>query len=81
VAGLVTAFCFFGQTTLFLADASGLLGENPEYTETSAGRSQDLADYYVAYFEHQHTILWDIAVRACAAASGRTQTRPPSPAR
>ena len=63
MAGLVTAFCFFGQTTLFLADASGLLGENPEYTETSAGRSQDLADYYVAYFEHQRTILWDIAVR------------------
>ena len=63
MAGLVTAFCFFGQATLFLADASGLLGENPEYTETSAGRSQDLADYYVAYFEHQHTILWDIAVR------------------
>ena len=36
-----------------------LAGENPEYTETSAGRAQDLADY----FEHQHTILWDIAVR------------------
>lgn len=61
--GLVAASCFFGQTILFLADASGLLGENPTYTETAAGRARDLADYYVAYFEHQHTIVWDIAVR------------------
>jgi hypothetical protein len=51
LAGLVAAFCIFGQTMLFLVDASGLLGENPEYTETSAGRAQDLANYYVAYFE------------------------------
>ena len=59
----MAAFCIFGQTMLFLADAIGLLGENPRYTETPAGRARDLADYYVAYFEHQHAILWDVAVR------------------
>jgi hypothetical protein len=63
LAGMVAAFGVFGQTMLFLADASGLLGEGPTYTETSAGQARDLADYYVAYFEHQHAILWDIAVR------------------
>ncbi len=62
-AGRVTAFCLFGQTILFLADASGLLGEDPQYTDTPAGRAHDLANYYVAYFEHQHALLWDIAVR------------------
>ncbi|MGW1343423.1 hypothetical protein ACWCOV_20410 [Kribbella sp. NPDC002412] len=36
---------------LFLADASGLLGEGPTYTETSAGPARDLAAYYVAYLE------------------------------
>lgn len=62
-AGMVVGFGVFGQTVLFLADASGLLGEGPTYMETSAGQARDLADYYVAYFEHRHTILWDIAVR------------------
>ncbi|MEU0095558.1 hypothetical protein [Kribbella sp. NPDC006257] len=62
-ASVVAAFGIFGQTVLFLVAAGGLLGEGPTYTQTSAGAARDLADYYVSYFEHQHSILWDIAVR------------------
>jgi hypothetical protein len=63
LAGTVAGACFFGQTLLFLADETSLLADTPEYTETAAGRAHDLATYYLEYFEYQHTILWDIALR------------------
>jgi hypothetical protein len=63
LAGYVAGGCLLGQTTLFLADAFDVLGESPEFHETSAGRLQDVATYYAAFFEHQHDIVWSIIVR------------------
>ena len=51
------------QTLLYLADAANLLGPSPTFHRTAAGVLQDTATYYVAYFAHQHHILWDIALR------------------
>ena len=63
VAGYVAGACLLGQTALFLADATDLLGDSPEFQETSAGRLQDVANYYAAYFNRQHDIVWSIIVR------------------
>jgi uncharacterized membrane protein HdeD (DUF308 family) len=63
LAGYTAGACLLGQTALFLADAFDVLGDSPEFHETSAGRLQDVANYYAAYFEHQHDIVWSIIVR------------------
>lgn len=63
LAGYLAGACLLGQTTLFLADAFDVLADSPEFQETSAGRLQDVANYYAAYFNHQHDIVWSIIVR------------------
>jgi hypothetical protein len=63
VAGYVTAAAFFLGTLLFLADASDLLAPSPQFQPTPAGLLQDDANYFVAFFAHQHQILWDIGLR------------------
>jgi len=54
--------CLLLQTALFLIDAAGILPSGPAYRETSAGRGEDLAAYYVAYFERQHDVLLSVAL-------------------
>jgi hypothetical protein len=63
LAGTIAAAALFLQTLLFLVDSAGLLPSNPEFRETGAGPEQDLATYYVAYFERQHDIAWILAIR------------------
>lgn len=63
IAGYLTGACFLGQTALFLADATDLLDDSPEFHRTGAGLSQDVATFLAAYFEHQHEIVWSIIVR------------------
>jgi hypothetical protein len=48
---------------LFLLDAAGFLGSGPIYRRTGAGPLVDQATFYVAYFGHQHHIVWDIITR------------------
>ncbi len=62
-AGYVAGGAFFLTTLLFLLDSTDLLAPSPVYQVTAAGRLQDLATYFVAFFAHQHLILWDIALR------------------
>jgi hypothetical protein len=50
-------------TLLFLADATDLLASSPQFQVTAAGFLQDEANYFAAFFAHQHQILWDIALR------------------
>jgi hypothetical protein len=63
LAGWISAGGLLLQTALFFVDASGLLPFSQAYRETGAGRGVDLGAYYVAWFERQHRIVWDIAVR------------------
>ena len=62
-AAYLAGAAFLVGTVLFLLDAADLLGESPEYQVTAAGPIQDDANFWVAYFEHQHGILWDIIGR------------------
>lgn len=62
-AGYLAGACFLGQTALFLADATDLLDESPEFHRTAAGAAQDMATYFAAFFEHQHAIVWSIVTR------------------
>jgi hypothetical protein len=61
-AGVISGVCLLLQTALFLIDAVGILPSGPEYRETGAGRGEDLAAYYVAYFERQHDVVWNVAL-------------------
>jgi hypothetical protein len=61
-AAVIGGVCLLLQTVLFLIDAVGILPSVPGYRETSAGRGEDLAAYYVAYFERQHDVLWSTAL-------------------
>jgi hypothetical protein len=62
-AGYISGGAFFLTTLLFLLDSADLLAPSPAFHVTAAGRLQDLATYFVAFFAHQHQILWDIALR------------------
>jgi hypothetical protein len=62
-AGYVTGIGLFVGTLLFLLDALDALGASPHYHATAAGPMQDEADFWVAYFAHQHHILWDVITR------------------
>ncbi len=64
-SGYVLAAGLFVGTVLFLLDAIDALGASPEYHVTNAGPLQDEANFYVAYFAHQHHIMWDIIARDC----------------
>lgn len=61
--GLVAAVCLFLGTALFLADVAEWLAASPQFQETAAGYESDLANWYLAHFEHQRDILWSIALR------------------
>lgn len=62
-AGYVAGLAILAQTALFLLDATDALADSPEYVETDAGPVQDVATFYVAYFEHQHDIVWSLIAR------------------
>jgi hypothetical protein len=62
-AGYITGIGLFVGTLLFLLDALDALGASPDYHATAAGPMQDEATFWVAYFAHQHHILWDIIAR------------------
>jgi hypothetical protein len=53
----------FLGTVFYLLDATHALGAAPAYHATAAGPLQDEADFWVAYFAHQHHILWDVIAR------------------
>lgn len=62
-AGYTAGSALLAGTVLFLLDATGLLGSGPVYRPTSAGPLVDQATFYVAWFGHQHQIVWDIIAR------------------
>ncbi len=62
-AGYLGAICLAVATLLYLLDALDALGAGPTYHATSAGPLRDEARWWVAYFAHQHRILWDIIAR------------------
>jgi hypothetical protein len=62
-AGYIAGSALLAGTVLFLLDAAGLLGSGPVYRPTGAGPLADQATFYVAYFAHQHHIVWDIIAR------------------
>ena len=49
--------------SLLLLDLTGILSSAPDFHETGNGFEQDLATYYVGFFERQHDIAWNIAIR------------------
>ncbi len=61
--GYVAGAAFVVQTILFLLDATGILVAHLDYTVTTRGMQQDLADYSVALNERMHTIWWNVAIR------------------
>jgi hypothetical protein len=63
VSGYLTAGGFFAGTVLYLLDATDALGAGPELRRTAAGPLHDEASFWVAYFGHQHHILWSIVGR------------------
>jgi hypothetical protein len=63
IAGYLAAACLAVATVLYLLDALDALGTGPTYHATDAGPLQDEADFRVAYFAHQHHILWDVVGR------------------
>jgi len=62
-AGYIAGSALLAGTVLFLLDAAGFLGSGPVYRRTGAGPLVDQATFYVAYFGHQHHIVWDIIAR------------------
>ena len=62
-AGYIAGTALLAGTVLFLLDTAGLLGSGPDYRATGAGPLVDQATFYVAYFGHQHHIVWDIIAR------------------
>ena len=62
-AGYIAGSALLAGTALFLLDAAGFLGSGPAYRRTGAGPLVDQATFYVAYFGHQHHIVWDIIAR------------------
>jgi hypothetical protein len=66
IAGVVAAGALFLQSVLFLLDLTGILPSAPDFHETGNGFDKDLATYYVGFFEHQHDIAWNIAIRDTA---------------
>lgn len=62
-AGWVAGAGLVVQTGLYLLDATNVLADQPEFHRTGAGAEVDRAQYYVDYFDRQHSILWDIVVR------------------
>ncbi len=62
-SGYIAAAGLLLGTLLFLLDATNALGESPDFHATAAGATQDEANFWVAYFAHQHHILWDIIAR------------------
>jgi hypothetical protein len=63
VSGFVAGTCLLIATILYLLDATDALGAGPEYQQTTAGALRDEANFWVAFFAHQHDILWDIIAR------------------
>jgi hypothetical protein len=63
VAACISAGGLLLQTALFFLDSSGILPFSAGYRETGAGRGEDLGAFYVAWFERQHRIVWNIALR------------------
>ncbi len=67
--GYVGAASLGVGTLLVLADELDLLADSPDLQHTPAGPEADRAAWYVAFFEHQHDILWSIALRDALLAS------------
>jgi hypothetical protein len=59
----VAAAGFVTGTVLHLLDATHALGASPTFHKTASGPLHDEASYWIAFFAHQHHILWDIIAR------------------
>jgi hypothetical protein len=62
-SGYVVAAATFVATVLYLLDATGAIGSDPDYHATGAGPLQDEASFWVALFAHRHHVLWDVIAR------------------
>jgi hypothetical protein len=63
LAGVIAGVGSFLQALLFLIDAAGIVPSSPDFRESGNGLDKDLATFYVAFFERQHDIAWNIALR------------------
>jgi hypothetical protein len=62
-AGTFSGLALLVGTVLFLLDSADVLKPMPAFQRTAAGVEVDVANWYVAFFQRQHEILWSIAVR------------------
>ncbi len=62
-AALVAAAGFVLQTLLFLLATTGLLGHAKGFVDTTSSQEVDYATYYADLFNHQHGIVWNVALR------------------
>jgi hypothetical protein len=68
IAGTVAAGGLLLQSLLLLLDLTGILPSAPDFHETGNGFDQDLATLYVGFFERQHDIAWNLAIRGTVGA-------------
>jgi hypothetical protein len=62
-AAYLSAGAFLLTTVLYLLDAVNLVRAAPDFRHTGRGRVADEATFFAAFFNHQHAIWWDIALR------------------
>src|SRR5437016_4968389 len=62
-AGYIAGVGFLVTTVLYLLDAANILGLEATFRRTSAGATQDEANFWAAQFAHMHRILWDVIAR------------------
>lgn len=62
-ASLVAAFGLLVGTVLYLLDELDVIADAPVYLEGGTDREAELATNTVIFFERQHNVWWNIAVR------------------
>jgi hypothetical protein len=61
--GLFSGIAFAVATVAYVVEATGLVGQAPPYATTTAGKLQDEATYWAAFFAYRHATLWDYVLR------------------
>jgi hypothetical protein len=62
-AAYLAAAALAATTLLYLLDATDVLQTSPAYHPSGGDPLTDEAAFFAAYFNHQHAIWWDIALR------------------
>jgi hypothetical protein len=61
--GIFAGVAFAVATAAFVIEATGLLGNAPDFIPTTAGPVADEATFQAANFAHQQGVLWDYVLR------------------